>query len=195
MVGNARILIGLIAAIGITLPALADQPMPASPQPKAEVLKPGLAVNYYFAIFNSIDELVGWMDQKKGKPGKSIEQLNYKVGIGKVLTSDSSNFVGAHITGLIHLDKPGTYNFLITSNDGVSISLGGEIIFEDPDVHSDSTSEPIAVAITTPGWYELDVLYFEKKNTSTLIVKWKRPDAPGYDIVPASALKNLGTAS
>ena len=195
MVGNARIILGLIAAVGIALPVLADQPTPAAPQPKAEALKPGLAVRYYFEVYNSIDDLLEMMDRNKGQPGEPIKQLNYRVGPGKVLTSDSSNFVGAHITGLIHLEKAGTYNFLVTSNDGVSVSLGSEIIFEDPDVHADSTSDPISVTIGTPGWYELDVLYFEKKNTSTLILKWKPPDAPGYEVVPPNALKNPGTES
>ena len=195
MVGNVRFVLGLVAAVAFSTAAMAEQPMPASPQPDAASLKSGLAVNYYLAKFNSIDELISWMDYKKGKPGKPIEQLDYKVGLGKVLTSNSKDYVGAHIVGFIHLEKTGTYNFEVTSNDGVSITLGGEIIFEDPEVHPDSVSDPIPVNVTTPGWYELDILYFEKKNTSTLKLKWQPPGANGYEPVPPAALKNAGVTS
>jgi hypothetical protein len=184
-----------LAALALAVPASGAGIKPLSPQPKAEALNDGLAVSYYFAIYNSIEELTSWMDHKKGKPGEPIPTLNYKVGQGKVLTSDSSNFVGAHITGLINLAKAGTYAFEVTSNDGVRLTLGGKMIFEDPEVHADWTSEPIVVPVTEPGWYPIDVLYFEKKNTSTLIVKWKPPGAAGFEVVPAEAYKNTGPSS
>ncbi len=186
--------LGVLVALGLVRSVSAGSIKPATPAPNPEAMKDGLAVLYYFEIYNNIDELVDFMGRKKGKPGPPLATLDYKVGPGAVLTSGSSNFVGAHITGFIHLAEAGTYAFKVTSNDGVRLSLGGKMIYEDPEVHADWTSDPIVVPIETAGWYPLDVLYFEKKNTSTLILEWKPPGASGYDIVPTTVLKHSGAS-
>lgn len=184
--------LGLFLASGSAATAAASI-RPVTPQPETSALADGLAVTYYFEIFNSIDKLIEGMRNLKPHPGEPLPTLNYKVGEGPVLTSKARNFVGAHITGLIRFEKTGTYEFEVTSNDGVRLSLGGEMIFEDPEVHADWTSEPIPVSIAEPGWYALDVLYFEKKSTSTLIVRWKPPGASEFEVVPAAALKHPGS--
>ena len=170
--------------------AWAAGPAPADPQPNGTALKDGLAVKYYFAKYNHIRELETWMKYKKGKPGDPIPKLDYKVDSGPVLTSGVEDLVGAHITGYIGFDAPGTYRFQVTSNDGVRISLGGVEIYQDPDVHPDRTSDPIAVEIGQAGWYPLEVLYFEKKNTSTIELRWSPPGGSDFDFVPASAFKH-----
>ena len=169
---------------------LAAGPQPANPQPDGAALKDGLAVVYYFAKYNHIRELETWMKYKKGKPGEPIAMLNAKFGTGAVLTSGVDDLVGAHITGYIGFEAPGTYRFQVTSNDGVRVTMGGVKIFEDPNVHPDRTSDPIAVQIDQAGWYPLEVLYFEKKNTSTIQLHWSPPGGSGFDAVPASALKH-----
>ena len=184
---------GALLALSIGLlgaPAGAASMAPVAPAPAPAALADGLAVDYYFEVFNSIDDLLDWMDSAKPKAGPPLPRLDYKVGFAKVLTADSSNFVGAHIQGLIHLARAGEYAFEVTSNDGVRIDIGGEPFFEDPEVHPDTTSDPIRLKIETPGWYALEILYFEKKNTSTLILKWRPPGAGGFELVPASAFKH-----
>lgn len=165
-------------------------PQPADPQPNGTALEDGLAVEYYFAKYNHIRELETWMKYKKGKPGDPIAMLDSKVGAGTVLTSGVDDLVGAHITGFIGFDAPGTYRFQVTSNDGIRISLGGAEIYQDPNVHADRTSDPISVEIAEAGWYPLEVLYFEKKNTSTIQLYWSPPGGSSFDAVPASALKH-----
>jgi hypothetical protein len=41
--------------------------------------------------------------------------------------------------------------------------------------------------IAVPGWYKLEVTYFERKSTSTLQLYWQRPGATEFEIVPAAA--------
>ncbi len=197
MIQPAQVLTALFAALvalGVAAPGRAAPLSPLSPQPQADALKDGLAVDYYYSVFEHIVELTTFMQSKKGEAGPPLPQLNYKVGIGNVLTTTSGDFVGAHITGAIKMETAGTYQFEVTSNDGVRVSLGGEQIFTDPGIHPDSTSPPIDVEITEPGWYALDVLYFEKKNTSTLILRWKQPGAADFEVVPAAAFKHLGAS-
>lgn len=183
----------LAAAALVSAAAFAAEPaapIPATPQPDPASLKDGLAVTYYSGVFNNISELVEWMRQEEGKPGAPIPMLDYQVGIGNVLTSSSDDFVGAHITGLIEFPAAGTYELQITSNDGVRVTIGGVMVFEDPTVHPDTTSPPVPVNIAVAGWYSLDILYFEKKRTSTLKLYWKGPEETRFVPVPAAALKH-----
>lgn len=177
----------LLSAAGI---ARSADPARESPQPDTETLKDGLAVNYYFAKYNHIKELETWMKYKDGKPGTPIAMLDSNAGSGEVLTSGASDLVGAHILGYLRLDFAGSYSFRVTSNDGIRVTLGGVKIYEDPDVHPNRTSDPIPVRVSQPGWYALELLYFEKKNTSSLQLHWSPPGKSDFVPVPAAAFKH-----
>lgn len=151
--------------------------------------KPGLAVCYMYGLVNHIDQLAGWDIDTKCKPGPPLANLDWGVGDGKVLTSESTDGVMAKITGFIHLDKAGSYRFSMESNDGVRLLIDGKLIVEDPDVHSDRFSDIGTMDVTNPGWYPITIYYFERKNTSTLRLFWKPPGTEGtFPLVPGSAL-------
>jgi hypothetical protein len=144
---------------------------PANPQPAADQLAPGLAVNYHFDFIDRLSQF-----NEKGKTvGAPLTHLGWDMGSGKVLTSDKTDGVQAHIFGFIRFPAAGTYVFEVNSNDGVRLEIGGKRIWEDGDVHPDRLSPPIAVQVTAPGLYPIKILYFEKKNTATLEVFWAAP--------------------
>jgi len=172
----------------------AEAPRPLDPQPAADALKPGLAVRYYYNLFRYVDEIVEWKAYKDGKEGPPLPLLDSQAGAGLVLTSEADDGVGAEITGLIRFDQPGAWVFTANSNDGVRVEIGGMQILEDPDVHADRYSEFAEVTIEQPGWYPITVLYFERKNTSTLQLFWQSPGGQGtMPVVPAEAFAHLET--
>lgn len=160
---------------------------PASPQPTAGSLSSGLAVQYYGVKLDSIDQFLEWMEYDKGKSGTPIPMLNYQVGQGNVLTTTTNDLVGADITGFINFETSGTYTIMVHSNDGVQVNIGGVMVYEDPEVHGDRFSDEIKLEISEPGWYPVRVLYFEKKNSSTLELYWDPPGSGEIDYVPATA--------
>ena len=149
-------------------------PVPASPQPSG--LKPGLAVGYYISLFRHVDEIREWANYKDAYAGEPLHSLNYRSGPDAVMTSGHEDGVGAHITGYIRFDEPGTYAIAAQSNDGLEVSIGGARVVYDPDVHGDRYSQPVEIEIKTVGWYPLEAWYFERKNTSTLRLFWLTPD-------------------
>ncbi len=188
---TARVLhgvVGAVLAIAAASPAPAARAeiitglRPAEPQPTPQQLAPGLAVQYTYAIVNHIDELKG----RKFESGPPLSHLEWKMGSGIVLTSKAREGVGAVITGFILFEKPGTYGFEVTSNDGVRLEIGGKLIHEDPGVHSDTTSDRLDVKIDRPGWYPIGVVYFQKRYTATLVVRWIGPGGTGK-LVPITA--------
>ena len=162
----------------------------ADPQPTPDKLAPGLAVAYVYGIFNHINEF----KSKKFEPGPALPHLDWRMGEGAILTSKERDGVGALITGFIRFEKPGIYGFDVTSNDGVRVEIGGKLLYEDPTVHADDTSERIDMKIDQPGWYPIQVLYFEKKRTATLVLRWvpAGSDAKAKPVpVPAAAFARL----
>ncbi len=165
---------------------------PAKPQPKPAALKPGLAVTYYYSMVRHVDELATIAKYSKGQVGPPIPQLNYHGGQGNVLTSKFDNGVGAFIEGLINFAQAGTYVLKMQSNDGVKLEIGGKLIHMDGGVHVDTFSDPIPVRIDEAGWYPLSLIYFERKNTSTLELYWsKAGGTEAADFVPADAFAHL----
>jgi hypothetical protein len=187
-----RGLTGPTLALTLTLPTLGRAEVvsglkPVEPPPAAAQLTPGLAVDYAYAIVNHLNEFGG----KKFEPGPPLPTLDYKVGNGTVLSSKSDNGVLAIITGFIQLDKPGVWGFDVTSNDGVRVEIGGKQLYEDPTVHTDDTSDRIDVKIDQPGWYPIRVHYFEKRYTSTLILRWAGPGEKKLVPVPGKAFAHI----
>ena len=70
--------------------------------------------------------------------------------------------------------------------------IGGTPVVSDPAVHADRFSRLVPIEIETPGWNPLSVLYFEKRNTSTLQLYWSKPgDEAGLTLVPGDAFAHL----
>jgi hypothetical protein len=183
MVGSVLGLAALLAATSSAAPLAGLKP--AEPQPTAQQLAPGLAVQYTYGIVNHVDELTG----RKFEPGPPLPNLDYRNGYRKVMTAKSNEGVGALIDGFVRFDKPGVYGLDVTSNDGVRVELGGKLLHEDPGVHVDTTSDRIDVKIDQAGWYPLHVVYFQKRNTSTLVLRWTGPGGGGKLLpVPPQAL-------
>ena len=173
-----------IAFVPVTAAAPLGGAAPLSPQPDASDVTPGLGVTYYYAMFRDVADIASLVPGKSGKP---IPVLDHVTKTGKVLTADRPMGVGAEIRGLIHFAEPGTWTFRVNSNDGVRVSVGGVLLHEDPEVHPDTMSAPIELAVPEAGWYALEIDYFQRKGTSALQLLWTPPGGEEA-IVPAEAL-------
>lgn len=146
---------------------------PADPQPGA--LNPGLAVDYYYSDMRHLDELVELMSRKDPSPGEPLPNLDYVRGDNKpTLTTKYPRFVGAEITGYLNFPEAGTYNLVVVSNDGVRLWIDGKLIYEDPNVHADRESDFIPIEVEDAGWHDIRLLYFQRKNTTALVLGWQQ---------------------
>ncbi len=163
-------------------------PARLDPQPAEGALSPGLKVTYYSNIFNLVEEVREWAQAEPGTAGTPLLSLDYNVGSGLVLSSGRKDGVGAVIEGLINFPEAGVYTMAMQANDGVELTIGGVTILSDPTVHADRFTDLVTVQIDDAGWYALDLLYFEKRNTSTLELYWLTPgEEGGLNFVPPSA--------
>lgn len=172
--------------------------VPLSPQPGPDAIKPGLAVNYLYQKFYTLDEI--YEADVDPTPGEAIPNLDQVTGtdpatgedkIVNVLTSDQSVLVGAFIRGVIHFAQSGSYILRVNSNDGARVWVGDAMIWDDPEVHFDRMSPPLEMTIQQPGWYEFKVDYYQKKGTAALQVLWTPPGGGDEMPVPPEAFGHV----
>ncbi len=161
---------------------------PADPQPSDDTVAPGLAVTYYYQKFYTLSEVR--QPEVAGVQGEPILQLDHDSETDNVLTAEYPVLVGAVINGFIKFPEPGTYGFKVISNDGVWVGIGGEEIWNDPEVHYHRESAPIEITIDEAGWYDLAIDYYQKKGSAALQLFWTPPGKP-EQIVPAEAFGHL----
>ena len=162
----------VIATI-LSLPAAAQVVLtPANPQPTG--LTPGLKVVYGTAPdIKSLDK-ASWATRKHGKPGQPLRGLSYadtKPGEG-ALTSGIAEKVAAQINGYIRFDAPGTYDVDFVTNDGIRATIGGQQVgyFDGRQTCQPTFTE--TVQVPQAGWYEVDILWFQRLVTSCLNMRW-----------------------
>mgnify|MGYP003677674541 CR=1 FL=1 len=160
---------------------------PASPQPKAADLSPGLAVVYAYP--HDVKNVRSAKKAlKRGKPGPAIAGLSYddnKEG-DPVLTADKTSKVAAGITGFIKFDAPGAYVLDFLNNDGLQISIGGQEVGFYDQVHACGYAGEQDVTVPQAGYYALEAIYFQRKGSACLMMEWG-PDSDGLELVPDDA--------
>jgi hypothetical protein len=159
---------------------------PVDPQPADDALTPGLAVTYFFEKFYTLSEVAEAEDGVPGEPLATLDFLTEDGDGGKALGTDQSIMVGALIGGLMRFPETGTYLLRVNSNDGISVTIGGELVWIDPEVHYHRSSPPIEFVVSEPGWYEIALDYFQKKGGAALQLFWTPPGA-SEAIVPPEA--------
>lgn len=172
-------MIGMIRGVALgafaLLAAHASDAFALSLGPQPTDLKPGLAVNYYFGDFSHIDRLVEYAEDSKPLVGEPWETLNARGGSGKkVRGTRHKNNVGAVISGYIRFPEAGGYTLDVRSNDGVRLTIGGQMLHQDPEPHPDRDSDPIPVQITEPGWYPIEVVWYERKGSYIVRLRWSQ---------------------
>ncbi|WP_300057351.1 PA14 domain-containing protein [uncultured Roseobacter sp.] len=179
-------------AVAIVLPALAVAETvtlsPADPQPSAAELSPGLAVVYAFpGDVRTVKDARNALKRKtvEGPPLAGLSYDDTTEG-DETLTSGKAMKVAADISGYIKFDAPGTYVLDFLNNDGLEISIGGEIVGDYDEVHSCGYAGEIEVDVPQAGYYPLQATYFQRKGTACLMMEWG-PDSDGLELVPDSA--------
>ena len=172
-----------IAAIAFATSALAQAVSltPASPQPDAASLKPGLAVEYaYPADIKWLRDAETWFSygSEQGEPLVGFDYPDTLEG-EKALTSRQSQQVIAKISGYIRFDETGARDLDFMSNDGLSVMISGQEVYRHDGRHPCESDGAVTVNVPEPGWYKLDAVWFQRVGSSCLLMQW---GSPGSDL-------------
>ena len=187
------IFVFVVLSVGCSRNSYYIQPEESSviyPLTETKELNPGLKVRYYDKKYKHVTDMPKGKElEQLGRPGKPVLSLNNVYGkTSNIFGSGKSRLVGFWFSGLIHLEQPGIYYFQALSNDGIRCFLNREMLFEDPAKHSSRLSPVGSLNVEQPGWYPLQIIYFQRKGTAALKFYWKQPGQSSFSIVPSYAL-------
>jgi hypothetical protein len=152
-------------------------------------LKPGLLPIYIYKLMKSVDEMPK-LDIKttKEKVGPPILFLDHTFGAkDKIFDSGVSEAVGIQMNGYLKFSEPGKYTMKTKSNDGITVWVCDKRIVWQPGVQTDHFSNEVVLDIQKPGWYPLQIKYFQRIGTAAIAVYWKLPGKDSFSVVPAEA--------
>lgn len=178
-----------LAAISVAAQAQTLKLTPASPQPSG--LKQGLRVAYgYPPLGGQIKFLKDARSalQSGAEPGPPLRGLDYRdTNRGEVtLTSKEDQNVAAQINGYIRFDAPGLYTVDFFTNDGLDARISGQRVGKFDGRQTCDSTYQYDVEVPKAGWYEFDAVYFNRLNTSCLMMRWA-PKGKRMKWVPNSA--------
>lgn len=177
----ARLGVFVLLAAMLGVAAAAEEPQvlrPASPQPDPARLAPGLAVTYaYPADVQWLSDAEGALrfGTEAGPPLVGFDYVDTAPG-EKALTSKSAEHVAARIRGLVRFDRPGVWKLGFRSNDGLAVEIGGRRVYVHDGRHGCESKGWVSVQVPEAGWYELGAVWFQRLNTSCLLLEWQGPD-------------------
>lgn len=141
---------------------------PANPQPTS--VKPGLSVHYaYPQDVKSLSEASSAL-KISSERGQALSGLDYRDTTegDRTLTSKRAEHVVASIKGYVRFDSPGVHNIDFLTNDGLRARIGGQVVGKFDGRQSCDTTIMSEVEVPSAGWYELDILYFQRLGTACL---------------------------
>lgn len=154
---------------------------PANPQPSG--LKPGLSVAYGYApkgqdVRSLVD--AGALLNKGAKRGPALRGLDYRdTSAGEnTLTSTQGEQVAAAIKGYIRFDAPGVYEMDFYTNDGLNARISGQQVGHFDGRQPCDSTYVTEVEVPQAGWYAFDATYFNRLNSSCLMMRWAKKGKP-----------------
>jgi len=97
-----------------------------------------------------------------------------------------ADYFAAEVIGSLWIEKPGKYQFRLTSDDGSRLTIDGKLVIDNNGIHPLVSVEG-SVALEA-GAHPFHIAFFENSGGEGLRLEWRRPDSSGWEIVPASAL-------
>ncbi|MEO0682617.1 MAG: hypothetical protein AAF192_19625, partial [Pseudomonadota bacterium] len=156
----------------------AAAPASAAAASRAAAPQPGLNVAYaYPPDVKSLDQARRALAKgaSRGAPLIGLDYPDTEPG-EPALTSPAATLVAARIDGYMRFDAAGTHRLEFHNNDGFEIAIGGAPVYRHDGRHPCETGGWVEVSVPEPGWYAVEATFFQRHNTSCLMLRWETPD-------------------
>lgn len=162
-------------------------------QIQSSELHNGLSATYFLNFYKRDVSYLqrmhrGEFEELKGEP---ILEINHQFQRSTVFGSGAKQGIAARMKGYIHFEQQGIYNLQAISNDGILLNIDNKLVLSDPKQHGDRYSNIGEVSVKKPGWYPLNIDYFQRKGTASLKLFWKKPGENDFIIIPGSAYGHI----
>ncbi|MCA9303883.1 MAG: hypothetical protein KC996_07165 [Phycisphaerales bacterium] len=95
---------------------------------------------------------------------------------------------GVRIVGQIDIPADGIWSFRLGADDGMQLWIDGELIVNDPGLHSYRSKT--GIKSLTPGKHDIEIHFWDRTIHAGLQLYWEGPTIASEEIVPASAFSH-----
>ena len=95
--------------------------------------------------------------------------------------SGSGDTYGFRYTGYIYIETTGLYTFSTTSDDGSKLLIDGNEIVDNDGIHG-ALTEFGQLNVVAPGYYPIEILFFDKTGDDILAVTVSGPDTGNVEM-------------
>lgn len=90
--------------------------------------------------------------------------------------------------GFVHVTETGQYRFQTVSDDGVRLTLDGQVIIQRWNDHARETDTSNTLTLTAGEIYPVRLQYYENGGQAEVRLRWQTPSSGGFVPVPAGPL-------
>jgi uncharacterized repeat protein (TIGR02543 family) len=116
------------------------------------------------------------------------EAVDFNWGTGSPGAGVPADFFSARWTGLVEAPASGSYQFQTNSDDGVRVSVNGQVLINNFTPHGPTVDTSAAVTLVAGQRYSIVVEYQEYTGGALMQLRWKTPGDSAFAAVPASRL-------
>ncbi|HEY0009927.1 MAG TPA: PA14 domain-containing protein, partial [Tepidisphaeraceae bacterium] len=119
--------------------------------------------------------------------------VNFNFGDGAPAAGISADTFSTLWTGKIQAMESGSYNFRVTSDDGIRLWINGQLLV-DQFIDQSPTAYTAAINLTGGQLYDIRIDYYENTGGASVQLEWQRPNR-AYETVPTGNLFVSGPSS
>ena len=154
-------------------------------------LKPGLWAEI-FDMGEAIEDFPTIPDTRKPTVARADQTIDAEPGQDAWPNTELNEHFFIRWTGVIRIEKEGTYELFLESDDGSRLFVDGKQVLDNNGLHG--MDEKSAKVELKPGDHELKIWYFESGGDCGCKFRWKAPGGE-KEIVPAKVLFHKAPAA
>jgi hypothetical protein len=120
-------------------------------------------------------------------------QINFPATVGDFYRSHLETYFGVHWIGNIHIDKPGTYQFHLQSDDGSQLTINNKVVIANSKAKP-MEDRPGEITFDAAGDYPLELDFQQIGGGAGCILLWQPPGGDKVEAVPAAVLSHAKSA-
>jgi cytochrome c len=159
-------------------------PAPA-PAPAPTPREPGVSVRFYF-VGEPMEKLFPLVAAQTPNVSEVLPVLDLMSDKDEKAEGMQYTFVTV-VDGFLRVDQPGKYVLRLVCDDGGTLALDGKPLIDHDGLHP--MTEKDAEVELSAGEHPLLIRHFQAYGGWGLSLRWKKPGASEFEVVPTSALR------
>lgn len=116
------------------------------------------------------------------------ENPSFDWGTARPAAAVNANLFTVNWSGTVQAEEAGSYRFQTLSDDGVRVSVNGQLIIDHWTAHSAATKTSGAIVLEAGKRYAIAIDYYDNLGAAVMQLTWQKPSASSFTAIPTNRL-------